>query len=65
MKIDSAELDDSFLPSADDFLVRDVARVENVEAVAGGFAPAKDLVQRLTQFPGLHDGGEGMQMLSF
>ena len=38
MEIDFAQLHDPFFASADDFLVGNVAGVEDVESVAGGFA---------------------------
>ena len=54
MIIDSTELHYSLFPSADDILVFNVCRIEDVESMPGSFASLDDLVQRLTKLRGLH-----------
>ena len=51
MEVDFAELNDSFLSSPDNFLVRNVARIEDVEAMTCGFATPQNLIQCMPQFP--------------
>ena len=54
MEVDFAELNDSFLSSPDDFLVRNVAWIEDVEAMTCSFATPQNLIQCMSQFSGLH-----------